>query len=310
MLNFGSKKGVAIAWAPGSCGELVQGVVDGVYFLISCPVAMYSRVTVRLSADPAHYSGSPADDGGARVDGYTKSYRALMMSMAACSSTRKIAQWQIDTDLPQGKGMASSTADITATVAAAFAAAGRPVPLPPDLARLAVSIEPSDGIMFPGLVIFNHQQGRLLQWLGSPPPMRVMVFDYGGSVDTLAFNSSSRLHDLNRAKEKQVKLARDLVVAGVKSGDPGLIGRGATISALANQDILPKPGLAEVVELATRVLGAVGVCAAHSGTVIGIIFPPWARVDAHAAEGVLQEVVPWLQLLKTTDLIGGGVWLS
>ena len=33
---------------PGSCGELIQGQLDGQDFLISCPVNLYSQATVKL----------------------------------------------------------------------------------------------------------------------------------------------------------------------------------------------------------------------------------------------------------------------
>ena len=34
------------AKVPGSCGELVQGTVQGIPFLVTCPVNLYTRVTI------------------------------------------------------------------------------------------------------------------------------------------------------------------------------------------------------------------------------------------------------------------------
>ena len=36
--------GSATARAPGVCGELAQGVIEGIHFLVTCPVDFYSRV--------------------------------------------------------------------------------------------------------------------------------------------------------------------------------------------------------------------------------------------------------------------------
>ena len=40
--------GTATVAVPGTCGELVQGVVDGTSFLVTCPVNLYSTVSVEL----------------------------------------------------------------------------------------------------------------------------------------------------------------------------------------------------------------------------------------------------------------------
>jgi len=42
---------IGIAKAPASCGELVQGTLNGESFHISCPVDLYSRVNVTLNSN-------------------------------------------------------------------------------------------------------------------------------------------------------------------------------------------------------------------------------------------------------------------
>ena len=39
----------ASAVAPGTCGELAQGMINGTHFLITCPIDMYSAATVEIS---------------------------------------------------------------------------------------------------------------------------------------------------------------------------------------------------------------------------------------------------------------------
>ena len=40
--------GSATARAPGVCGELAQGVIEGIHFLVTCPIDFYSRVKVDI----------------------------------------------------------------------------------------------------------------------------------------------------------------------------------------------------------------------------------------------------------------------
>ena len=63
---------------------------------------------------------------------------------------------------------------------------------PATIAKIALKVEPSDGIMLPGIAVLDHRQGSIAKTLGAPPPMRVVVLDFGGGIDTLAFNGVNR----------------------------------------------------------------------------------------------------------------------
>ena len=70
-------------------------------------------------------------------------------------------------------------------------AAGQPFS-PESIASIALSVEPTDGVMFPGIALFDHRCGSIAESLGAPPPMEVIVIDTGGTVDTLEFNRTDR----------------------------------------------------------------------------------------------------------------------
>lgn len=163
--------------------------------------------------------------------------------------------------------MASSTADITAAAAAVGLAAGR-VFTAGELARLALEIEPTDGTLFPGIVVFDHRNGRWLKRLGPAPAILVTYIDTGGSVDTIEYNR--RRLRYTAGQQKQIALAFELVRWGLKRGDCGLVGMASTISARVNQEILPKPGLEEIIDISATI-GGFGVVVAHSGSVAGIL---------------------------------------
>jgi len=243
---------------PGACGELVQGLIGGVLCHITCPVALYATVTVELGDAPGPVR-APADR--------TKTAQAVKTTFHFLNAQHAAAV-TVTSELPVGKGMASSTADVAAAIAATGLALG--VTLAPEqVARLAVQVEPSDGVMFPGIALFDHLGGAVYKPLGKPPPLDVLTLDFGGTVDTLEFNRVDRsalLRELAPTAERAAALVR----RGLADGDPALIGEGATMSALAHQRVLFKPQLPAVLEFAHQI-GAVGVNVAHSGAVIGVL---------------------------------------
>jgi L-threonine kinase len=136
--------------------------------------------------------------------------------------------------------------------------------------------------------------------------MRVVVLDFGGEVDTLEFNSTERDGDLKRLEPRMAE-AVSLIETGMRKGDISLIGRGATASSTANQEILFNPNLESVLELSNET-GAVGVNVAHSGTVIGMLFPD----DVSIAENASVLACRRFRLLESVmqrRVTGGGVRL-
>ena len=132
------------------------------------------------------------------------------------------------------------------------------------------------------------------------------IFDAGGEVDTIDFNQRSDLALLNLAKEPQVLDALQMVEEGLRTGDCALIGEGATLSALANQTILFKPALEGIIEL-SRSFGAIGVNAAHSGTVIGVMFADAAAKGIGACVAEIRRQYPDVRYFTQARLTSGGL---
>jgi L-threonine kinase len=244
--------------APGSCGELAQGTMDGKNFLITCPIDIYSEVTVRP------HKGLASLDVGSKV------LSAIQRTLHYLQIPDNF-QVTVKSELPIGKGMASSSADISAACQCIALSAGKLLSFD-EIANIALSIEPTDGIFYPGVVLFDHVKGHIRQFLGNAIPTYIAIFDVGGEIDTLRFNQRSDLEKLNQAKELQVQNAMNLIVEGLVKNDISLLGKGATLSALANQKILYKPYLEEIIDI-SRSWGSSGVNIAHSGTVVGVLFP-------------------------------------
>ena len=296
MTQTASITGAAMARVPASCGELAQGMLDGNYFLVSCPIDMYSTATVEISPGSGRVM-SPPDA--------PKSRRAIELTLARSGRRDVDARLSLSSPIPRGKGMASSTADISASIAATAYAACPGADISPDeIASIALRIEPSDSVMLPGISVLDHRHGSVMRSLGSPPTMRVVVLDFGGRVDTLAFNGVNRENAL-KGLEKEFAEALSQIEQGVKDGSASTIGAGATLSAIANQKLLYKPQLDTVLRLAKEV-GAVGVNAAHSGTVLGMLFKDDIELTEYAVSHAWKTLLG-IRRIYNRRIVSGGI---
>lgn len=275
---------------PGSCGELIQGTIKGVPFLVTCPVNIYTEVTV-VNSEKQELIGLGS-----------KSQLALFRTLEYLGYERFSYRMELQSELPIGKGMASSSADIASVIVATAATFGETL-TSAEISRLAAGIEPTDGIFFPGIVRLNHMTGECLEYFDALPEIKIAVFDCGGVINTLEFHKRTDLMTLNQQNEQMVlaalKKIRDEKTASA-------IAQAATDSALANQTIICKPDLENIVN-DVKSLGALGVNAAHSGTVIGVLFA------CEMADELITEIVskilikyPHLQFLRQLKLISGG----
>ncbi len=263
---FAKEQQTGRAWLPATCGELVQGSLDGIPCLVSCPITLWSQAEVALDASKATWQ---------IPDDTPKAGQAVRAALAAMPEVAGGAL-SIKSPIPRGRGYGSSTADIAAALYALGDALGRPM-LAVQVARLAVAVEPSDSTMFDGITLFDHRQARFHETLGRAPALAVAVLDPGGEVDTVAFNQRDLAAGL-RPLASQHRRAFDLLRQGLATADVSSIGAAATLSAQAQQSILHNP-LLEVALALARSVGALGVCRAHSGTILGILLDP-ARIDA------------------------------
>jgi len=281
-----------MARANGTCGELVQGKIEQLNFLVTCPVNIYSVVKVTLNTS-----------GIIRVDkNLSKVRMAVERTLRFFDRPETGAEVSVSSSIPPGKGMASSTADIAAACAAVAAALGTFL-TPPEIAAIALSIEPTDGIMFAGITMFDHVQGKVARVLGKAPELDIVIVDLGGSVDTVLFNANLELDKMNRLKEHRVISALEKLERGLISGDCRLLGEAATESAFANQHILYKPELEELYEI-SRQAGGIGVNVAHSGTVVGLLFDSGQNLAGKAMRLLAEK---GFRNFFKTELTDGGV---
>lgn len=253
---------------PGSCGEFVQGFFNGEPLLITCPIEKFSTVTI-------------SDEFGG-VEGLGEKSLAMLKNFKDFKFGIRL-----ETELPRGKGMASSSADLAA-VAKAVALSLQENISAEKIAELAAAIEPTDGIFFNGVVAMNPISGKAVKNISVPEKYAVAIFDYGGEVDTVKFNRRSNFQ--------------------IPALDDFLNFEMVEKSALANQEILYKKNLPEII-LHAKNIGAVTVNAAHSGTVIGIFFHNDDKnIDAKISE--IARRFDFIKFMTKTKLTDGGFYFE
>lgn len=265
-------------WAkcPGTCGEWIQGAKDGIPFLIGCPVNRFVEAKAEILS--TNISGGNYVQHQELQDWIwklPKSKEKTRQALQQFSKDRGLpyftARISMESQLQTGKGMASSTADMIAAVCA-LANALDITCEPEELARLVLEIEPTDPIMFEGVTEFAHRDGSYIKPLGPKIPAQLLMLDWGGFLDTQAFNARKDLPGHYRKYEQRIKSALSLFYEGMAQRDLEKIAQASTISARCNQEINPKPLFEDIL---TWVLakGGLGVVTAHSGTLLAGVFP-------------------------------------
>ena len=258
---------------PGSCGELVQGIYRGEPILITCPIEKFSTVEV--------------SDEFFEVEGLGEKSLLMLEKMLNFLQVERNFGIKLTSEIPKSKGMASSSADLAAVANAVAKFCGMRYLSSTKIAEFATDIEPTDGVFYQGIVAMNPVTGKFVKdVIGMLGRFTIAIFDYGGEIDTLKFNRRSDFEIENLP----VIFDFDLVEK----------------SALANQKILYKPHLEDIINFA-KSLGAVTVNVAHSGTVIGIFFHATDKfIDKKIAE--IQNRFDCIKFLTLTEVIDGGFY--
>jgi L-threonine kinase len=241
----------------GTFGELVQGIIDERPFLITMPIPCLRSEAIFVP-DPT-----------------VSEIKAVESKVKAMNAGKSLFQQfglqgggllDIRSNIPTGKGMASSSADIVAALKAI--AHSYSLPLTKEMiSTIAAKIEPTDGVMYDEVVAYDYIHGELIESFGVLPPFIFVGMDLGGAVDTIEFNQFEK--DYNRHDQHHFLEAYEWVKEGFRKKNLAFICKAATLSARINQKILPKPSFYEFEKLAHSCQG--GIVVAHSGTMVGIL---------------------------------------
>ncbi|CZR82597.1 TPA: cobalamin biosynthesis protein [Clostridioides difficile] len=244
---------------PASCGEFVQGIIDDEEYLCSYAIDMYSKVYIEeklVDINLGRYKSRLAIEKVFEKFNLPKKY------------TKNISL-NINSKIPVGKGMASSTADIGATIKATLSLIDKDLSSE-EISKLAAEIEPTDSIFIDKNSIFNPLNGTVIKYLGNLTNAKVVILEPNKVLDTMKIRLRQDYNKLKVENKEVIKKSFALLEEGLKKNNLSLVGEACTLSSLANENIEKKEYLNEIIKISKK-YGAYGVNIAHSGTVVGIL---------------------------------------
>lgn len=246
---------------PGSFGEVLQGRINRKDLLLSCPVNIYTRVKV--------FECNNAE----RKFNNQKSAAFLknILKLWDYEAHYKNFDIEINSQIPYGKGLASSTADLCAVYYCLLKLFNKEFN-EEELIEQCIKIEPTDSIIFKKMTLFDYKRGLYRKTMGDYLSYNILAFEGNKVVDTVEFNkknlpSLSDVDDLLPILEEAIKEKNLEKLAYV-----------STESIVRNQKRLQYEFLQQVINIKNKTSG-LGIIGAHSGNVLGIIYEDSASLN-------------------------------
>ncbi len=276
-------------------GELLQGIFEGNDSklhrgLITLKFNTYSSTAIFIK-------DSSMEKIRIFPENKVKSLKAAEITLSHIQKNKKCGGYLIlKSNIPEEMGFGSSTSDVVASIKAIMIAFNTQLS-PEKIAEIAVNAEgASDAIMFEECVLFAQREGKILEnYHVLLPSFCIIGFNdsNGETVNTLDYEPANyNLDEINT-----FKILKGLFEYAIKTKDKELIGMISTTSAKINQKYLPKPHFNEILEIA-NLTKALGVQVAHSGTLVGLLFPD----NIINQENKLEEVKSYLRKIGITDV--------
>ncbi|MCC0684949.1 cobalamin biosynthesis protein [Clostridioides sp. ZZV15-6383] len=280
---------------PASCGEFVQGIIDNEEYLCSYAIDMYSKVYIEEKLRDINL-------------GRYKSRLAIEKVFEKFNLPKKDTKnisLNINSKIPVGKGMASSTADIGATIKATLSLINKELSSE-EISKLATEIEPTDSIFIDKNSIFNPLNGTVIKYLGNLTNAKVVILEPNKVLDTMKIRLRQDYNKLKIENKEIIKKSFALLEEGLKNDNLSLVGEACTLSSLANENIEKKEYLSEIIKISKK-YGAYGVNIAHSGTVVGILIDKF--IDDKKVIDALYEsnINSVYNKIYTLNIINGGI---
>ena len=200
---------------PGTCGELVQGTLDGEPCLISCPIDYYSIAEVRFQpwgswTVPEHAPKTraalrlawPISD-GRQAAGTCACRRNCRAGAGIGRAPRILAPLSVPSGRRQARDLSRAKC------------------------RTRCPRRPTDSSLFPGLALWDHRYGHVYEDLGAPPALAVVILDPGGVW--IRWRSISLIIGRFGPAGSQHREAFALLREGLRQGNLEAIGAAATL---------------------------------------------------------------------------------
>lgn len=280
---------------PASCGEFVQGIVKDKEYLSSYAIDRYSIVTLEERIEDVKKGPLKA----------RKAIEEVFKYFNLPKKELKHISIDINSEIPISKGMASSTADIGATIKAALNLIGKNLD-EYEISRLATEIEPTDSIYIKENTIFNPLDANVIKKLGILDTGKVLILEPNETLSTKYIRKKENYNKLKKQNKYIIEYAFKLLEEGIKKKDLNLIGQACNISSIANENIHKKKYLNEIMDI-SKEYGAYGVNIAHSGTVVGILLESDMNEEIIKTKLIDRKINKKYKKIYTANIIAGGL---
>lgn len=245
----------------GTLGELFQGPVTHLgaagIGLVSFPVDRYAW---------AHFTEGDGDP--EPLPAYPKAARSAWLFLNRYGLQLPPGRWSTHTELDVGVGMASSTADIVATLRCLYRIFEMPYD-PVMVIDILSRIERADSVFLDEFALYLSDRHEIVQRLGTSVGFHTCFVVEPGTVDTASVTPLLLDHYQRHAVAYRTCLEE--LLTAFRTGDTAGVARAATTSATLSQEVLPK-NTYDAVIASRRHFGADGVFVAHTGRLIGYLF--------------------------------------
>ena len=280
---------------PASCGEFVQGIIKDKEYLSSYAIDRYSIVTLEERIEDVKKGPLKA----------RKAIEEVFKYFNLPKKELKHISIDINSEIPISKGMASSTADIGATIKATLNLIGKNLD-EYEISRLATKIEPTDSIYIKENTIFNPLDANVIKKLGILDTGKVLILEPNETLSTKYIRKRENYNKLKKQNKYIIEYAFKLLEEGIKKKDLNLIGQACNISSIANENIHKKKYLNEIMDI-SKEYGAYGVNIAHSGTVVGILLESDMNEEIIKTKLIDRKINKKYKKIYTANIIAGGL---
>ncbi|MHB0739835.1 GHMP family kinase ATP-binding protein [Peptostreptococcus stomatis] len=283
---------------PATCGELVQGYSNKRECISSYCIDVFSRAIITEGTGMSNRY----------VKNKRKSFEAISMVLDHFDIDRSCLDklsLSIRSSIPTGKGMASSTADIGASIMAILDYLDQD--MDSDLiSKIVARVEPTDSIYNENICIFDPLKGQIVDDLGKLSVKKVLILEPGFKINTVKLRMRKDYYKCLSDNRVLTSQAFKKLKYGIENDHMESIRQACETSALANENIKITPYLRDLIEIA-RACDYSFLNISHTGSTVGIGLNAKTDLDRLEYEIRNSEISKVYKKQYIKNIIDGGL---
>ncbi|MET1255644.1 hypothetical protein [Aliikangiella maris] len=262
----------------GALGELFQGPspyqTDEIV-IISSLISQYSRVYFTPIKNQL-FSKDEYHDLIYNDPNHKKAFKAAEIFCQLNNLPLPIGQWEFSSDLPVSRGMASSTADIVATIRCLQNYYNKAFNLD-NLLKVLFAIERSDSVFLNNLTLFCSSHHKIIQQFGKLPPLYALFMHEENTIET--DDTKEILINFYQRNFSHYTKLYSAIIQQFTNRNLKQVCQLSTRSSELSQEILPKKHFYTIHQKMADFY-ADGIITAHTGSAIGYLFVEKPQIES------------------------------